>query len=253
MLRAEANTPPAHALALLTLTAARRGEILRAEWSQFELERAIWNRPASIMKGKKPAPLNLSADTVKLLRLMRAQADPAERFLFPGKDHGAGALRRFWDRVRAKAGIPDVRLHDLRHTFASYAYSAALLRRRSLRATSFRFPSFMFPQFRVGPFRHTLAASHLIHSKPRGEPPRVKFTEVLKIHAVLIATDSTSAVVETERILIITARNAWAGCPLRTPLVKLGNFVRGGHSLQLAGRSATTAPTLTELTPCSAT
>jgi integrase len=120
VLREEANAPSAHALTLLMLTAARRSEVLKAEWSQFDLERAIWNRPASLMKAGRIARLPLSTDAVKLLGVMRAQADPAERYLFPSKDHGAMALRRFWDRVRVEAKLPDVRLHDLRRTVASW-------------------------------------------------------------------------------------------------------------------------------------
>jgi len=120
VLREQSNSQSAHALALLLLTASRRGEILRAEWSQFDLERGIWNRPASLMKAKKTAPLPLSADTIKLLKAMRTKGSPEERFLFPGAGHGVTMLRRFWDRVRTEAKLPDVRLHDLRRTVASW-------------------------------------------------------------------------------------------------------------------------------------
>ena len=124
VLRAEANSPSAHALALLTLTAARRSEVLKAEWSQFDLEGAIWRR--SVTKADKIARLPVSADVIKLLKVMRAQADPEERFLFPGKDHGVTMLRRFWDRVRVEAKLPDVRLHDIRRTIASWAVSSGV-------------------------------------------------------------------------------------------------------------------------------
>ena len=67
--------------------------------------------------------LPLSADAVKLLKAMRAQADPAEPFLFPGKDHGLRTLKRFWSRLRLEAKVPDVRMHDIRRTIASWAVS----------------------------------------------------------------------------------------------------------------------------------
>src|SRR5205823_2183562 len=78
------------------------------------------------------------APAMALLSEMRAGADqedvrrakhglPAIPFLFPGKDgQPLQEIKRFWASVCSKAGISGVRLHDLRHTYASILASSGL-------------------------------------------------------------------------------------------------------------------------------
>jgi integrase len=70
----------------------------------------------------------LSQAAVALLREIKAKQPRFCRYVFPGDepDHPLTEIKGFWDRVRAKAGIPDVHIHDLRHTYASILVSSGL-------------------------------------------------------------------------------------------------------------------------------
>jgi integrase len=109
----------ASAIKLLLLTGARRGELLKARWSEFDLDRGVWTKPSLHTKQKKTEFLPLSSAALALLKVMKQEA--AGEFLFPGKD--GAPLKQIdwsWIAVRRAAGITDTRLHDLRHTYASH-------------------------------------------------------------------------------------------------------------------------------------
>jgi integrase len=99
-------------------TGARRSEVLTMRWDDVSLTRAEWRIPQT--KAGRPHRLPLPAPLVVLLRsLPRAEGIP---FVFPGHN-GAGPIqniKRAWDRIRVKAGMPDVRFHDLRRTVGSW-------------------------------------------------------------------------------------------------------------------------------------
>lgn len=67
----------------------------------------------------------ISHEAVALIRLRRDAVPNGCQFLFPGDVPGQPVvdLKRFWERMRVQADIPDVRIHDLRHTFASLLVS----------------------------------------------------------------------------------------------------------------------------------
>jgi integrase len=113
----------ANAIRLLMLTGARRNEVCAATWGQFDLASGTWTKPASETKQKRDHAVPLSAPALQLLQ----EIGPGrpEEFLFPGRD-GTGFLniRTSWESVRGKAGLEDVHLHDLRHSFASILVSA---------------------------------------------------------------------------------------------------------------------------------
>lgn len=118
------------AIRMLILTGCRKNEILKARWSWVDLERGFLNLPDS-KSGAKPVYLGPAA--IDLLRaLPRIAGNP---FVFPGRNEGDHfkALQHVWERVRVIAKLEPmqlpngkmehVRLHDLRHSFASIAIS----------------------------------------------------------------------------------------------------------------------------------
>jgi integrase len=104
------------AIRLLTLTGCRKNEILSLRWDWVDFERAALRLPDS-KTGAKVIPLGAPALQV-LHALPRIESNP---HVFPsakGEGHLIG-LQKIWARIRAQAELQDVRLHDLRHSFAS--------------------------------------------------------------------------------------------------------------------------------------
>ncbi len=120
------NQTVADVIRLLLLTGSRRNEVLYATWDQFDLEKGIWTKPAHTTKQKKMEHLPLSLQTIELLKKMKALSD--SNFLFPGKVPGTSLqdIKKAWHTIRTRADLPDVRLHDLRHTHASHLVSSGL-------------------------------------------------------------------------------------------------------------------------------
>lgn len=119
----ERNQDIADALRLLLLTGARRNEVLHARWEQFDLEVGIWSKPHSITKQQREHVIPLSAPARELLhRLSEQQRMP---WVFPGR---GGRPRRdmnyTWKRICERAGIHGLRIHDLRHSYASHLVNA---------------------------------------------------------------------------------------------------------------------------------
>ncbi len=111
----------AAALRLLLFTGARLREILHLEWTHVDLERGLLFLP-DLKTGKKT--IVLGAPAIELLRtLPRIGA-----YVIAGNDPDTprSDLKRPWDLVSRRAGLDGVRLHDLRHSFASVGAGAGL-------------------------------------------------------------------------------------------------------------------------------
>lgn len=103
---------------LLLLTGARRNEIASLKWEHVDFEHGALRLPDS-KTGAKIVPLGAPALAL-LARQPRTEGSP---WVFPaatGKGHHVG-MPRVWRKLRAMAKLNDVRLHDLRHGFASVA------------------------------------------------------------------------------------------------------------------------------------
>ncbi len=113
-------TTAAAALRLLMLTGCRRNEILTLRWEDVDLEHdEIRLRDAKT--GPRAVPLSPTARQV-LAALPRQPDNP---WLISGRGRGTrlSNLNATWTIVRKKAGLEDVRMHDLRHSYASRALS----------------------------------------------------------------------------------------------------------------------------------
>jgi integrase len=120
------NQSVANAIRLLLFTGSRRNEVLHATWDQFDLEKGVWTKPAHSTKQKRMGHLPLSTQVLEMLMRMKARSSSA--FLFPGKIEGKPIqeIKKAWDTIRKQADLPDVRIHDLRHTHASHLVSSGL-------------------------------------------------------------------------------------------------------------------------------
>lgn len=107
------------------LTGARLGEVREARFEQFDLDLGIWTKQAANTKQRKVHRVPVSADVVALIKQRRAVLNTGEGWIFPGDAEGKPVqdLRKFWASILEAAELEDVRLHDLRHTFASMLVS----------------------------------------------------------------------------------------------------------------------------------
>jgi len=123
-LAADPDQDAADALRLCLLTGARSlSEVLRARWDQLDLQAGTWSKPASMTKQKETHSVPLSVPTLEILVKRRAKV--RGDFVFPGRrmPH-LTELRHIWSRMRAACDLAGVRVHDLRHSFASVLVSS---------------------------------------------------------------------------------------------------------------------------------
>lgn len=106
---------------LLILTGCRLNEIMTLKWAYVDLAERVLRLPDSKSGAKV---VHLGQPAVDLLRdAQRINENPwVITGTLPGKR--LSDLQPFWQRVRARAGVKDVRIHDLRHTFASTAVAS---------------------------------------------------------------------------------------------------------------------------------
>lgn len=151
----------AAAIRLMLLTGCRRNEALASTWAEFDLKAGIWTKPSTNTKAKRQHRIPLSAAAVDVLKEMQAEATRMRKegiitpYAFPSGKKAAEALgevRRTWASACKAAGLgkmvaktdadgrpvidkdgkpavvweSTVRLHDLRHSFASALVSGGL-------------------------------------------------------------------------------------------------------------------------------
>ena len=105
---------------MLLLTGARRGEVLAARWADIDLGTGTWTKPASTTKQAADHVAPLSAPARQLLSDIVGKG-PLSEYVFPS--HGAAGhrttIKRHWRQLTKAADITGLRIHDLRHSFAS--------------------------------------------------------------------------------------------------------------------------------------
>lgn len=111
------------AVRLLALTGMRRSEVLSLRWEYIDAERLCFFLPDS-KTGRKAVPVG--PPVLELLaRAPRAVGNP---FVCPGARRGAPlvGIDKAWKRLAKRAGLEGVRLHDLRHSFASFGAASGI-------------------------------------------------------------------------------------------------------------------------------
>ena len=118
-----AQARAAAALRLIMLTGCRVGEVLTLRWSDVD-RKAGELRLRDAKTGARMVPLTPAALEV-LAGVKRVRRSP---WLFPGRrpDRHLSNISPYWHRVRDDAEVDDVRIHDLRHSFASRALAVGL-------------------------------------------------------------------------------------------------------------------------------
>lgn len=120
------NTMLAFIVPALIMTGARKRELLDAQWSHLDLTQRLWRIPIS--KSGKARHVPLSDGLIQLLAQIKdLQAGwPAPLnacpwvFANPATGKPYVSIFQAWNTARKRAGLPEVRIHDLRHSFASF-------------------------------------------------------------------------------------------------------------------------------------
>ena len=112
----------AQALRLLLLTGARKSEILKARWENVHLDLHMISVPIS--KSGKTRYIFLSDAARDILAGLKSRGKSP--WLFPGRSSRKpiSDIFAYWKEVRDELNLADVRIHDLRHTFASFLVNA---------------------------------------------------------------------------------------------------------------------------------
>lgn len=116
------TAPPLHRtfFYLCLFTAARSGEVRRMEWQDVNLQSRIWFKPTT--KNGRSHRVPLPQQAVDALAALPHEG----RWVFPGlADHPlcAGTPRKWWETIRVVANLPDVTIHDLRRSAATWLAS----------------------------------------------------------------------------------------------------------------------------------
>jgi len=124
---------------LLLLTGARRGNVMAMRWEDVSLEERVWRIPSESTKTREMYLVALEPGAVEILRRRLAEAKARAQlrlegdrdgdqaapeispWVFPGRGESGhvAEIKNVWPRIRDRAGLRDVRPHDLRHTHAS--------------------------------------------------------------------------------------------------------------------------------------
>jgi integrase len=107
---------------LLLLTGARKREVLDARWEDFDFERNSWRIHTTKLGCARHVPLSNGAIT--LLQSVPRFANCPWAFPNPQTKLPFTSIFFAWDSARKAAGLGDVRIHDLRHSFASFLVNA---------------------------------------------------------------------------------------------------------------------------------
>ena len=107
-------------VAFLLLTGARKREVLDARWDCVDWNRSIWKIPIS--KSGRARYVPLSDTALVLLRQRQLQSVEGCEYIFANPTSGMPyrCITNAWSTARRRAGMKDLRIHDLRHSFASF-------------------------------------------------------------------------------------------------------------------------------------
>jgi integrase len=104
----------------LLVTGCRLNEALSATWANLDKDNRVWVIPALHSKSKKVRSVPLNDVALTVLESLRTEDDYEHLFINPRTGERYYNIHKTWGRLRNEAGLPHLRLHDLRHQYASF-------------------------------------------------------------------------------------------------------------------------------------
>lgn len=166
---------------LLLFTGLRLREWAHAEWSWYSDDMQTLSLPDSKTGARV---VQLGDDAVAIIRQLASHPKRHRRWMFPNSVGGpVDYSYKYWEDVRAEIGLPNLRVHDLRHTYASYALTQANIKEvqqmlgHASVVTTERYlhvfdDSLQAAQTRAGSFISQLAITGQRPKPPTGKPAR---------------------------------------------------------------------------------
>lgn len=117
------NQQIADAFRLMLFTGARKGNVLAMRWEELNLATGTWRVPDT--KANEPQLVHLPDVAVAILKKLKEAEHKQSPFVFPSRTAGAKAgclqdVTKSWNDVREAAGLPGLRMHDLRRSLGSW-------------------------------------------------------------------------------------------------------------------------------------
>lgn len=107
----------------LLSTGARLNEALQATHAQIDRASRVWRIPATNSKSKRMRSVPLNDSALHVLDQLNTLGKFDHLFINPKTKEPYTTIMKVWSRLRQKAGLPHLRIHDLRHGFASLLVS----------------------------------------------------------------------------------------------------------------------------------
>lgn len=121
VLRTDANRPVCNIAKLLLMTGCRLNEVLSAKKSDINVDNRTFRIAAGNSKSKRIRSVPLNDAALEVINKQLEDTDDQCDYLFINHqtDKPYTTIMKVWTRLRNKAGLPHLRIHDLRHSFAS--------------------------------------------------------------------------------------------------------------------------------------
>ncbi len=104
----------------LLSTGARLNEALQATWDQIDRKNRVWRIPASNSKSKRIRSVPLNDSAIDILNQLDTEGEFEHIFINRKTGKPYVNVHKSWEQIREKAGLPKLRIHDLRHQYASF-------------------------------------------------------------------------------------------------------------------------------------
>lgn len=119
VLRTDGNRPVCLIAMFLLSSGARLSEALSATWEQIDEQNRVWRIPALNSKSKRIRSVPLNDSALEVLAELDTKGARGHLFVNAATGKPYTTIAKVWNRLRKEVGIPKLRLHDLRHSFAS--------------------------------------------------------------------------------------------------------------------------------------
>lgn len=123
VLREDDNRNICRIAMFLLSTGCRLNEALQAKWAQIDRKNRVWRIPATNSKSKRMRSVPLNDSALHVLDQLDTEGRLEHVFINHKTRKPYANIYKVWIRIRQKAGLPQLRLHDLRHGFASLLIS----------------------------------------------------------------------------------------------------------------------------------